>query len=266
MLNVDEFMNADKFFTSEAQARLKAYLARPDYRIPTGIGNREAACSVAAINIAISGEVKARIPDCMSEVLGHWIIKVQDKMPSGMRNSERWKTALLYAPGTGRNHEDERLAMIRYWLWTFVLPFVQPTADKHGFGDEWRSMCKQRTEVAARKMYHAIFKIYGATYSHYLTGCIDIDEMACALHGTIPPDVQEAVLAAAYAAVHAADMARYETFADAKDSAAFRSAMESILTLVTEASNDPNIWEGFDPLGLFERLVWHRRPLRVVHP
>ena len=87
--------------------------------------------------------------------------------------------------------------------------------------------------------------------------------MACALHGTTSPEVPNVALAAAYAAVHAAD---YETITYAKDSAAFRTAMGFILTLVTEASNDPNIWEGFGPLDLFERLVEHRKPLRVVHP
>jgi hypothetical protein len=35
-------------------------------------------------------------------------------------------------------------------MWESVLPTLQPLADKHGFGREWQTMTKKRTEAAAR--------------------------------------------------------------------------------------------------------------------
>ena len=238
-------------FTSEAQEHLKQYLGRPGYIIPTGLGTKEAACSVAAINLAISSELADHIPDCMSRVIGEWIIYVQDRMPSEMRNSERWKTALVYAPGTGRDHEYERFDMIVNWMWTTVLPSLQPVIDKHDFGDQWRHMCEQRTEVDAREVHRAIFKKYTAT--------------------NCPTGAYEAAYAAAYAgdvakAAHdAADVARTKVMGDINVNLFDVTAMASILTNVNDASNDPNIWERLNPVGLFEHLVWYKAIGRVVY-
>ena len=110
-------------FTREAQERLKAYLGRSGYRIPVGLGNEEAACSIAAINIAISGQLTARIPDCMSRVIAKWIITTQDVMPDELRNSERWKAALVLAAGTGRALERERSDIVVDCMWK---PFSRP--------------------------------------------------------------------------------------------------------------------------------------------
>ena len=136
-------------WTPEVDARLREYLFRPGYEIPSGLGTEEAACSVAAINLALSGELTDSIPDCMSPVVGRWIIGVQDAMPAAMRNSREWRELLALAAGTGREREQERLAIVLDWMRETVLPTVQPLADEHGFGDQWRRMCEQRTEAAA---------------------------------------------------------------------------------------------------------------------
>ena len=134
--------------TIEQQTAIAEKLAT--MTLPSGLGNEEAACSIAAINLALSGKLTDDIPDCMSEVIGNWVIKVQDAMPDDMRNSARWKSLLPLAAGTGRAKEKKRLAMILDWMWESVLPTLQPLADKHGFGREWQTMTKKRTEAAAR--------------------------------------------------------------------------------------------------------------------
>lgn len=54
--------------------------------IPTGLGDEEAASSIASINLALTGQLTDDIPACMSPVIGRWIIRVQDRMPYEIRN------------------------------------------------------------------------------------------------------------------------------------------------------------------------------------
>ena len=117
--------------------------------IPSGLGTEESACSIAAINLALSGRLTDKIPACMSEVVGQWIIRVQDAMPDDLRNSGRWKNLLPLAAGTGREHEQERLQIILDWMWATVLPTLQPLADRRGFGEAWQRMTEERAAEAA---------------------------------------------------------------------------------------------------------------------
>jgi hypothetical protein len=135
-------------YTPEIREKLEHYLAT--HTLPRDMGTKESACSIAAINLAISGELTDDIPDCMSEVLGQAIIVLQDAMPDAMRNSERYKAWLPTAAGTGRDREQERLAVLLDWMWGTVLPQLQPIADEKGFGAEWKAMCAERTSAAAR--------------------------------------------------------------------------------------------------------------------
>lgn len=108
--------------------------------ICAGIGTHESSCSMAAINLALSGHLTDSIPDCMSKVIGRWIISIQDPMPDAMRNSDAWRSLLPLAAGTGRGHEWARLQIVMDWLWGSVLPWLQPLADEHGFGALWRKL------------------------------------------------------------------------------------------------------------------------------
>lgn len=134
-------------FTLEARTKLTEYLRT--HELSCGVGTEESACSIAAINLALTGELTDDIPACMSEVIGRWIITVQDAMPAEIRNSARWKTLLPLAAGTGRAKESERIAIILDWMWCTTLPSLQQIADKYGFGGTWSEMCELKTPAAA---------------------------------------------------------------------------------------------------------------------
>jgi hypothetical protein len=140
-------------FTQEHAAKLADYLA--SHELPKGLGSAESACSIAAINLAISGKLTDGIPDCMSLVIGRWIIRTQDAMPADMRNSAEWKRLLPLAAGTGRALEKQRLAVAMDWMWTFVLPQLQPLADDRGFGPAWLRMTTEKTQEAAAAAAYA---------------------------------------------------------------------------------------------------------------
>ena len=202
--------------TQEQQQKIADWLAT--HELPVGLGTAEAACSIAAINLSLTGELTDRIPDCMSLVLGRWIIRTQDALPHEVRNSAEWKRLLPSAAGTGRSHETERRVVILDWTWTEVLPQVQEIADARGFGEAWRDMCNVRTGVCARKARDAAFAAaaYAAAYAADYADAADYAAAtACAdstyegfrcRHGT-SPDYAAADYAAAAADYAAADYA-----------------------------------------------------------
>ena len=219
-------------FTRQAQERLKWYLGRPGYIIPVGLGDQYAACSIAAINIAISGQLTSRIPDCMSMVIGKWIITTQDAMPEELRNSERWKAALVRAAGTGRALERERSDIVVDWMWEIVLPAGQAIADNYGFGEKWRHMCAERSAKASHAAAGAGYVVANAARYH-------VDEKCFAAN------------IAAYAA-YAADSAKYPV--DAADYAASAMKFAASSNVVGAKVSQSVTWEQLDPIGLLERL------------
>lgn len=207
--------------TTEQKDAIAAKLA--NMTLSAGLGNEHSACSIAAINLALSGRLTDEIPDCMSEVVGEWIIKVQDSMPSEIRNSPRWKSLLPLAAGTGREAERERLSASLDWLWGTVLPLLQPVADKGGFGPQWTHMTAERTFRAA---------------------------MAAAKAAP----VVEAEAAAGWAARHAGWAAGWaaQAAAEAKaqPSVAVAEAAEAAKAAAALAA-----WDTFDPCAVLERLI-----------
>ena len=196
--------------------------------ISAGLGTTDEPCSVAAINLALTGELTASIPECMSAVIGWWIIRVQDAMPDAMRNSAQWRHLLPLAAGTGRDRETERLTFILEWMWETVLPCLQPIADRRGFGREWVRMCNQRTEDAA--VYAIRAAAIAAAYS-----------------------AEDAAAAAANAAQREiADDIGLLTDAQA---AAQAAASVADTLAINDAADNAAIWTTFDPCGLLARLV-----------
>lgn len=197
--------------------------------LPNGLGTEESACSIAAINLALTGELTDKIPNCMSVVIGRWIIGVQDSMPRKMRNSAEWKRLLPLAAGTGRHHEKERLEIILDWMWGTVLPTLQPIADSNGFGKKWRLMLQKRTAGAANAAANAAawssFNASTAVTAAYVTA--------------------NATDAAAYAAANATNYA----------TAATDYAATAARTAAAASNSIDSAWQQFNPCGLLQKLI-----------
>lgn len=97
--------------------------------ISVGIGDITSACSMAAINLALTGVLTDAIPACMSEVVGKWLIHIQDAMPDNIRNSECWRSLLPMAAGTGRGAERTRAMLLLDWAQLTVLPCLPSSGD-----------------------------------------------------------------------------------------------------------------------------------------
>ncbi len=207
-------------YTTDHRLNLEAYLAT--HTLPKGLGNKQSACTLAAINLAMSGKLTDDIPACMSEVLGRAAIGLQDAMPTEMRNSLRYKALIPDMPGTGRAQEQERLAILMDWMWSVVLPHLQPIADGNGFGAEWQSMCREKTAAAA-----------------------DAAARASDAAADAAVDVADAAVDVADAAARAAAYA-----ADAADAAAAAAAA------AYAAAARAGFGETTDPIGVLERMTY----------
>jgi hypothetical protein len=212
--------------TTKQQASIASKLAT--MQLPSGLGNKQSACSIATINLALSGRLTDEIPDCMSEVIGRWIIVVQDAMPDDVRNSARWKSLLPLAAGTGRDREQERLDIILDWMWGTVLPSLQPIADQQGFGKQWQKMTTERTAASA----NAVAEVAG-------------------------------VAAATVAAWAAATVAARVAGAAARGAATWAAGKAAEVVV---AAREAEAWANFDQCGLLERLIKIDTALRGAQP
>ena len=199
-----------------------------------GLGSRHNPCSLAAINLAITGELIDTIPSCMSRVIGTWIIPIQDSMPEEMRNSERWKTLLPLAASTGRDHELQRATMVMEWMWSKVLGELQHTADNIGFGKAWARMCHDRTPSKAISASNEALK------------WAKVDRDATESASSAAKHAHSALLAfpksLGEVTFYAPQTTNYVGDATERASEAARHAPPA------------TIWENFDPCGLLERL------------
>ena len=190
--------------TQIEQQKIVDWLAT--HELPSGLGTEESACSIASINLALTGRLTASIPGCMSPVIGRWVIGIQDAMPATLRNSVEWKRLLPLAAGTGRDSEVCRLDLILDWMWTRVLPELTPIAERGGYGPAWQTMLAEESSAAADAAYAAAYAAAAAA------------AYAAADAAAYAAD------AAAYAAADAADAAAAAYAANAANAAAYAAA------------------------------------------
>lgn len=140
--------------TTKQSEDIKDLLGRVN--LGEGLGSPSMPCSIAAINIALSGELTDEIPDCMSLVIGKWVIAVQDLMPHGTRNCRQWKELLPLAAGTGRDREKEeaRFSLLADWMWERVLPRVSTDEWPAEAVKAWEKMLKKRFPECAEVLMH----------------------------------------------------------------------------------------------------------------
>ncbi len=138
-------------FTTKMERRLRAILKTSE--LPKGLGTYQNPSSMAAINLAISEELVPYVPDCMSLVIGKWVLIMNDAVPHCIRNSKRWKKALPLAAKSGQDHEEHRANILVEWLWNDIMPLPQNAADLTGLGREWHTLLEQRSSDAAGAVY-----------------------------------------------------------------------------------------------------------------
>ena len=225
-----------KEWTDEHSEKLKAYLSREGYKIPTGLGTEDKACSIAAINLAYTGNLTDEIPGCMSYVIGTWILVIQDAMPASIRNSAGWRALLPKAAGTGRKKEKERLAIVMTSAWETLVPMLQPTADKRGFGVEWKDMCKNRNSDSARKVCTFICNI--PTFGSKVSRAEFVANLA---------NAAASLSEGFYNSIGATDLA------DASEAA------RSVAEIAELCARKKSEWKAIDPVGTLSKLI-HLQP------
>ena len=199
--------------------------------LPAGLGNAENACSIAAINIALTGKLTDAIPECMSLVIGAWIISAQDQMDDADRNSSDWKSLLPFAAGTGNDQDKEkaRLELILAHMWS-ELAKIQHVADKHGFGTKWKAMTTNKTAWAARAAAAAAYAALAA------------DSVAdAAAYAAARAVAARAAAAAAYAALAASAAADSVADAAARVAAAADAYAAALAADAADADNPANL-------------------------
>ena len=236
-------------FPDGARKSLEAYLARPGYEIPAGIGTEEAACSVTAINLALGGGLTDTIPPCMSAAIGHWIITVQDAMPRGVRNAPEWRALLPDAAASGREPtaEHRRLRLVMSWMWGALEQATQLAVDA-GYGSDWEAMLDKRTADAAEA---ASIAARTAARAAGVSGASA--EAAVAVR-----NASECAAGASWAAAGAARGATFATDgAWATDAArAARNAVDAVAWSAEDADKaTADAWRALDPAGLLDRLI-----------
>ena len=207
---------------------LTEYLASHD--LVTGKGTTEGTCSLGAINLAQTNTLTDMVPECMSAVIGRWIIRVQDRMPDQIRNSAEWKALLPSAAATGRDMSDEgrRINLLIDWVWAEPMTRVLPSVAGLGFEEEWKTMIRIRN--IDRASMPRLYRIYFNPPTTPQLSMIFNDLMFKAYRAT-RGDIQDQVRA------------------DRVGDATYLAAKAPVWSSESEA------WKAFDPVKLLERLI-----------
>ena len=235
--------------TAEQEAAIRDTLATMP-ELAVGVGTAEKACSIAALNLALTGTLTDTIPDCMSLVIGRWIISMQDRMPATIRDSATWRELLVLAAGTGREHERARRALVLDWMWD-ALALVQPRADAEGYGEAWAAMLRERTAASAS---YADAAAYAAAYA--ATAAATAADAAAYAASAVDADYAAAASAAyAASAVDADAEAAYAAAVTAAD--AHVAAHVDVVYYATAyaAAANATTWTAIDPISCLRRLV-----------
>ena len=138
---------------TQDQQKVKALLATHPH-LSVGVGNEEEMCTIAAINMALTGRVSDDTHPCISPVIRGWVIVTQDAMPDAIRDSEAWRECVPLIAGSAASAEIERARVERImaWMWDALgddafLPDYARQA--------WDYMLSERTTRAAHAAYVA---------------------------------------------------------------------------------------------------------------
>jgi hypothetical protein len=106
--------------TEAQRENLRTAFTDPALRLGAGVGSAYGArCTIAEINLILTGKLHDGPHPCISEVVRRWTIRIQDAIPATIRNSPEWRTAAIGIAGSASTAEAEetRRAMLLAWMW-----------------------------------------------------------------------------------------------------------------------------------------------------
>jgi len=234
-----------KTITEVQEQAIKDMLASTP-ALAIGAGTPEKPCSVSAINLALTGRLVDTIPQCMSLVVGTWIIRIQDSMPAAIRDSAEWRDLLPLAAGTGRMSEQAREAVAIDWMWTKVLTQMQPIADQEGFGKEWLKMTTEKTGSAAKAAASATKNAAGNVAYAAKAAAYEVVNAANLTATTAAANAAaRTVQAVTFAASNTANAASYEAALIASNTASYADKIAATITGANAGSYATKLADAF---------------------
>ena len=227
--------------TAEDMNALRNAYQDPSWHPGKGIGaTGTSACTIARGWHALTGRLSDDLHPCMSPVVRSWVIAIQDRMPSEIRESTAWRDAAagIWATG-GATREDEksRTGMVLDWLWGVLSDPDVVAAVPAQAREEWDRMVTTRCTPGAVDAADAAYAAYTAVYA--------------ALYAARATDA-----AAADCAARAADAARAAAYAVADvDAAAATYAAADAVRAASAAGEVKAVWTRHNPARVLTALT-----------
>lgn len=154
--------------TDEQRAAIRAALHSPDLTLVKGTGSAGMpgvgrACTIAEINLVLTGVLDAGQHPCIDEVIRHWVIRVQDAMPDEIRNSPEWRAAAVGIAGSADGSKRQaRRAVLMEWMWQTLADEAVVAGVPVSARPAWGQMLTERTQKAAHDAAKAAYAVAAA--------------------------------------------------------------------------------------------------------
>lgn len=162
LAEVEEEGPMSRELTADDRARVRAALMSPTLRLVAGLGTATTptegdACTIAAINLALTGRLTVERHPCVCPVIHRWVISVQDAMPTEVRNSPRWRKLAIDIAGSAASRavETRRHQVIIAWMWGVLGDPAVVAAIPESARAKWERMLAERSRATAHAAYAA---------------------------------------------------------------------------------------------------------------
>lgn len=138
--------------TEDTRASLRAALLDETIHLGMGVGTLDdERCTMAAINLVLTGVLDDGGHPCVSEAIRYWVIRIQDVIPDWIRNGVAWRTAAVGIAGSAAPPDVElaRVQMLLTWMWDRLADPAVLAGVPVGIRPAWDVMLRERTAAAA---------------------------------------------------------------------------------------------------------------------
>jgi hypothetical protein len=205
---------------------------RSDRQLSAGLGSVNGErCTIAEINLILTGRLTDSEHKCMSNVIRHWVIDIQDLMPADVRNSDAWRKAAVGIAGSAASAEveEKRNAMILDWMWDALADETVRARVPLSLRPAWEHMIATRTPATAYDVVNTATRVArGFTAPRAVTYAADAaNEAAYVAGGQLSSRFSIVVVIA--------NAWRLSSYANSNVS--------------------PVFWQNIDPAGMLQRLI-----------